>query len=143
MLFSCAGLDEVSASSGMMTAVAYRSAIAKHLALLSLCSSHTASRSADLLGARKFLTPQILTVLKGIIASQPLADAWTILIAHLSDPALCHFVDKVMPEVGLHEISTTLHRCSGVATCHLEPNQHHQEEVAGGLIRDAATEVRQ
>ena len=137
VVLCCAGSDGT-AGTGSLRTVTYRSAITRHHALLTSCSTVDFSRSTKLLKASEFLNAPTVDSLE-TWASQSPAEAWMMLVAHLPDAALCHFVDEVLPEIGLREISTTLKRCPGEPTCSLQVDEHHTEGEAVPTAGWAAT----
>ena len=106
----------------------YRSALHKHMSLISSCAEFDSIRCAKLLHSNGHLTTPILKVIEGVkanIGSEACASTMTATVTSLSDSAISYFVVEMLPEMGLEKISRSIQQCPGNADCSLRSHQYH------------------
>ena len=116
-----------------MNAVQYRSALGKHISLLSTSESFDPVRCANLLRSQGHLTSPVVSALDLLFESQSPDDGRASLVAHvgiLPDTAVCYFVEEVLPAMDLGHVSSTIQRCPGAAKCMLTSVAYHKEDNA-------------
>ena len=114
--------------SDVLSERSYRSALLKHMSLISSCAEFDPIHSAMLLHANCHLTTPVLKVLEVVNAnagSEACASTMTTTIVSLSDSALHYFVVEMLPEMGLEKISRSIQQCPGNADCSLRSHQYH------------------